>query len=108
MASAKCATQELSCHQLKEENQGLLQQLQELEQQCTHLKDLYGTVTQQLSKLGRYQSEVDAIKEQAAAMNEAMTAKSVEAMDLKEEKETLQKMLKGIAEELERQKIEVV
>ena len=81
--------------------------MQDLDLQYTHLKTLYGSVTQQLSQLDKCQSEVDVIKEQAAAVNEAMTAKTIEAMDLKEEKETLQNTLKGIAEELERRKIEV-
>ena len=107
MATAKCTTQELTCDHLKEENQGLLQQLEELDQQYTHLKNLYDTVKQQLSQLDEYQSKVDAMKEQAAAINEAMTAKTIEALDLKEEKEMLQKKLKGIAEELEQRRIEV-
>ena len=69
---------------------------------------VYGTVTQQLSQLHRCQGEVDAMKEQAAAISEAMTAKTVEALDLKEEKESMQKMLYKIAEELEQQKIQVL
>lgn len=48
-----------------------------------------------------------AMKERAVAINEAMTAKAVETMDLKEEKDSLQKILEDIAEELEQRKIQV-
>jgi hypothetical protein len=43
-----------------------------------------------------------------AAISEAMTAKAVEASDLKDEKDSLQTMLEEIAEELEQHKIQVL
>lgn len=103
------------CEHLKQENQGLKQhgqglikKLHELDGQHSRLKTIYGTVVQQLSQLNKYQGEVDAIKERAAVISEVVTAKTAEAMDLKEEKDSLLKMLDEKAEELEQQKIQVL
>ena len=104
----RCATQEQTCEKHKQENERLLQKLQELDEKHNRLKAVYGTVTQQLSQLHKYRGEVDAMKKQAAAISEAMTAKTIEASDLKDEKGSLQKMLHEIAEELEQQKIQVL
>ena len=69
---------------------------------------MYGSVTQPLSQLNKCRCQVDTMKEQAAVMTKALTMKSVEAKDLKEEKESLQTILEDIAGELERRKIEVL
>ena len=100
-------TQEQTSEHLQQENQHLLQKLHELEREHSRLKAVYGTVTQQLSQLHKCQGEVDAMKKQAAAITEAMTAKTVEASDLKVEKDSLKTMLDEIAQELERRKIQV-
>ena len=83
--SAKCTTKELACEQLEQENQTLHQQLQELDGQHNHLKSLYGSVTQQLSQLHNCRGVIDTMKEQAAMISDVIMAKTVEAMDLKEE-----------------------
>ena len=104
----RCAAQEQTYEHLQQENKHLLQKLRELDEKHNRLKAVYGTVTQQLSQLHKYRGEVDAMKKQAAAISEAMTAKTVEASDLKDEKDSLQTMLDEIAEELEQQKIQVL
>lgn len=104
----KCAAQEHTCEHIKQENQHLVQKLQELEGKHNRLMAVYGTVTQQLSQLHKCLGEVDAMKKQAAAFSEAVTTKTVEAMNLKDEKDLLQTMLDEIAEELERQKFQVL
>ncbi len=105
----RCAAQEHTSKHLQQENEHLLQKVRELDEKYNRLKAVYGTVTQQLSQLhNKYQGEVDAIKEQAAAMSEVVTAKTVEAMDLKEEKDSLKTMLDEIAQELEQRKLQVL
>jgi chaperonin cofactor prefoldin len=113
--TTKCAEQEDVCELLKQEkdslqqhNHDLLHKLQEVQEEHSCLKTVYGTVTQQLSQLHKCQSEVDAIKEHAAVISEVMTAKTAEAMDLKEEKDSLQKMLDEIAGELDHRKAQVL
>ena len=85
-----------------------MQKLQELDEKHNCLMAVHDTVTQQLSQLHKCLGEVDSMKKQAAAISEAMTTKTVEAMNLKDEKDSLQTMLDEIAEELERQKIQVL
>ena len=96
-----------TCKHLQQENEHLLQKLQELEREHNRLMVVYGTVTQQLSQLHKYMGEINALKKQAAVISEAMTAKTVEAMNLKEEKDSIKSMLDEIALELERQKVQV-
>ena len=84
--TTKCTTKELACQLLKQENQTLHQKLQELERKHSHLKSLYSSITQQLSLLNKYRGEVDTMEKQAAVIHKAITAKTVEAKDLKEEK----------------------
>ena len=90
------------------ENQELRQKLEELQQQNTCLGRLYSSVTGQLTQLNKCKGEVEAMKEHAEALKDAVVAKTVEAMDLKEEKESMQKMMDEIANELERRRIEVI
>ena len=106
--TTKCATKELECEQLEQENQTLQQTLKELDGKHSQLKCLYDSITQQLSQLNEYRGEVVAMKKQAAVIHKAITAKTVEAKDLKEEKESLQKILEDIADELESRKIQVL
>ena len=103
--TTKCTEQENICESLKQEkrdlqqcNSDLVPKLQELEGEHNRLKAVYGSVVQQLSQLRKCQSEVD-------AMCEVMTAKTAEAV---EEKDTLQKILDEIAEELEHHKAQVL
>ena len=91
----------MRCEQLQQENQHLLQKLQEL-------KAVYGTITRQLSQLYKYRGQVDRMKEQTAAISEAITAKAIEASGLKDDKDSLQTMLDEITEELEQQQIQVL
>ena len=105
--AAKYGTKELADQRIEQENQSLQQKLQELDQQHSHLKNLYERVAQQLSQLTKCQGEVDEMKKQADIMTKAISAKTAETLDLKEEKESLQKILEDVAEELQRRKIEV-
>ena len=105
--AAKCATKELADQHIEQENQSLQQKLQELDQQHSHLKCLYDMVTQQLSQLSKYLGEVDEMKKQVDVMTKAISAKTAETLDLKEEKESLRKILEDVADELQRQKLEV-
>ena len=93
---------------LEAEADSLRQQLRESERQYTRTKDKYDNVSSQLVRFNRFQDEVRALKEDAVMMSDVVAAKTAEAVDLKEEKESLQGMLKAIAEELERRKIEVM
>ena len=104
----RCAAQGHTCEEVKEENRRLLQKLQEIEEENNCLKAIYGTVTQQLSRLHKYRGQIDAMKEQTAAISEAITVNPSKASDLKNEKDSLQIMLDEIAEELEQQKIQVL
>ena len=85
-----------------------MQKLKELEEENNCLKAIYGTVTQQLSRLHKYRGQIDAMKEQTVAISEAITVNAIKASDLKNEKDSLQIMLDEIAEELEQQKIQVL
>ena len=98
----------MRCEQLQQENQHLLQTLQELEGEHNRLKTEYGTIIQQLSRLHKYRGQIDAMKEQTAAISEAITAKAIEASGLKDDKNLLQTMLDEIAEELELQQLQVL
>ena len=97
----RCAAQKHACEQFQQENRHLSQTLQELKGEHNRLKTVYGTVTQQLSRLHKYQGEMDAMSEAA------LTAKTVKAMNLKDEKDSLQRIVDEITEELEHQRIQV-
>ena len=92
---------------LEAEADSLRQQLRESELQYAHTKDMYNNVSNQLVRFNRFQDEVKALKENAVKMSDVVAAKAAEAVNLKEETESLQEMLKAIEEELERRKIEV-
>ena len=54
------------------ENKELRQTLEKLEQQNTHLGRLYSSVTGQLTQLNKCKGEVEAMKEHAEAMKDAV------------------------------------
>lgn len=68
---------------------------------------MFSVVTQQLKQLNKCREEVEAMKEHAEVLKGVVVAKTSEAMDMKGEKESLEKMVHEIAEELVRRRIQV-
>lgn len=71
------------------------------------MKGLYDSVSERLEHFDKFKGEVGAMKEYAIVAKDAIEAKSVEVVELREEKESMKKLINKMTEELDNVIIEV-